>query len=541
MELYLSPKEFVNTFYKDVSQFLSKKFHKIGKKNKHVFRQTVMNVFLQTKKSFKVFEDLAHITGIEEEVLILLLESSIEAAHKIYIDNIKRLSKVNEKLRHTMRISEKESRDVRYKLTKKEEVVKSKERIVVSLENKLRQIKKEKDGVSNKLAETKKLIEKGKWSQNKKKDQQIAESSKNRGNKSKSRSRKKKERSSITEILILTDDQEQGDKDRARDIFFYDIPKYWNEKNIVKELSKIGKVYRIHIKKQFKYISVKAKITLFEQFSKSFNGGAFGMGINKHFIRWYDGELTVKERNERDRFQLIRDMTPAEIEECKMDEYTFLKKIKSEELVAAMKVLKIGKVWKLLVYLASETNMEQFFTRALEREIEWSFRQFKRPFREKNERNGNKENGTSKNSHKEVQGTSSGTEEVNKVLTSPPTLNYGNNYVLETPPQRIFLELTGIAQYQKDNRKQSQSMTIQLTKEEAEVIITEQDVVNTVDRFRKGLLKISQEKEAQQTPSGPISLRKDNVPPGEVVTIINEHRKEEKLIKSYEKLSWPLD
>jgi hypothetical protein len=34
--------------------------------------------------------------------------------------------------------------------------------MVVSLENKLRQIKKEKDGVSNKLAETKKLIEKGK-------------------------------------------------------------------------------------------------------------------------------------------------------------------------------------------------------------------------------------------------------------------------------------------------------------------------------------------------------------------------------------------
>jgi hypothetical protein len=59
-------------------------------------------------------------------------------------------------------MNEKESRDVRQKLIKKEEMVKSKERIVVSLENKLCQIKKEKDGISNKLAETKKQIEKGK-------------------------------------------------------------------------------------------------------------------------------------------------------------------------------------------------------------------------------------------------------------------------------------------------------------------------------------------------------------------------------------------
>jgi hypothetical protein len=112
MEPYLSPREFVNTFYKDISQFLSKNFHRIGTKNKHVFRQNVLNVFPQTKKSLKVFGDLARTTGVEEEVLMLLLESSIEAAHKIYIDNIKRLNKTNEKLQHTMRMNEKESRDV---------------------------------------------------------------------------------------------------------------------------------------------------------------------------------------------------------------------------------------------------------------------------------------------------------------------------------------------------------------------------------------------------------------------------------------------
>jgi hypothetical protein len=58
-------------------------------------------------------------------------------------------------------MNEKELHDARYKLTKKEEVLKSKERIVISLENKLRQIKKEKDGVINKLAETKKMVKNG--------------------------------------------------------------------------------------------------------------------------------------------------------------------------------------------------------------------------------------------------------------------------------------------------------------------------------------------------------------------------------------------
>jgi hypothetical protein len=92
------PKEFVNTFYEDISQLTSRKFYKIGTKQKHVFRQNVLSVFNQTKKSLKVFEDLAHITGVEEEVLILLLESSIKTAHKIYIDNIKHLDQTNEKL-----------------------------------------------------------------------------------------------------------------------------------------------------------------------------------------------------------------------------------------------------------------------------------------------------------------------------------------------------------------------------------------------------------------------------------------------------------
>jgi hypothetical protein len=88
-------------------------------------------------------------------------------------------------------------------------MLKEKEQIVAGLKNKLRQIKKEKNDVTKKLVETKNTNKEGK---------------------SKSWSRNKKEKSTVTEIPLLVDDQEIADKEKSREIFFYDIPKYWNEK-----------------------------------------------------------------------------------------------------------------------------------------------------------------------------------------------------------------------------------------------------------------------------------------------------------------------
>jgi hypothetical protein len=259
------------------------------------------------------------------------------------------------------------------------------------------------------------------------------------------------------------------------------------------------------------------------------------MGINKHFIRWYNGESTIKNRKERDKYQLIRDLMPEEMEECKENEYNFLKRIKSENTIAAIKVLKIGKVWKILIYLTNEATMEKVFTNALEKGIAWNFRQFKKPFKEKEERNKSIENNVSDNQKTDEKEKRQDTEQVNKVQTPPLDVESNINYIFEMPPQRIFPELGGIAQYQKNK-----SVTFQLSKKEAEEI-TEQKVVDMVEKYRKGLLKIHEEKEAQRLSSGPSTLKKDNVPSSEVVMIINEQRKKEKEIKSYKKLSWPLD
>jgi hypothetical protein len=107
------------------------------------------------------------------------------------------------------------------------------------------------------------------------------------------------------------------------------------------------------------------------------------------------------------------------------------------------------------------------------------------------------------------------------------------NIILEMPLQRIFSELSGIAQYQKESHVSIQ-MSYQRLKDNISKA-TEQEVVEVIDKYRKRLLD-----EKVRTSSGSSSLRKDNVLPSEVVKIIDKQRKKEKEVKFYQKLPQPL-
>lgn len=112
---------------------------------------------------------------------------------------------------------------------------------------------------------------------------------------------------------------------KCTQFIFYDILACWKEKDVITELSKIGKVYHIQIKKQCKYSSVRASILLDKQFMDSFAKISFGVNIGTRFLRWYDGKSTIKEHTERDKWQLTRDLTKEKMDECKMNEYKFWK------------------------------------------------------------------------------------------------------------------------------------------------------------------------------------------------------------------------
>uniref|UniRef100_U9UKT5 Uncharacterized protein n=1 Tax=Rhizophagus irregularis (strain DAOM 181602 / DAOM 197198 / MUCL 43194) TaxID=747089 RepID=U9UKT5_RHIID len=103
---------------------------------------------------------------------MLLLESSVEIAHKIYVDNMKRLGKDNEKLRGWLSEANTQSRESN--------------RIIIKQYAEIKQVK---NGLRDKLEKSRNQTILG-------------------------RSRKKKEKSAITEIPILVDDQELVDEER---------------------------------------------------------------------------------------------------------------------------------------------------------------------------------------------------------------------------------------------------------------------------------------------------------------------------------------
>jgi hypothetical protein len=86
--------------------------------------------------------------------------------------------------------------------------------------------------------------------------------------------------------------------------------------------------------------------------------------------------------------------------------------------------------------------------------------------------------------------------------TPSPKERENVNVILETPPQRIFPELTGIAQYQREKRTFNQE-GYQGSKNDVSKA-TEQEVVEVVEKYRKGLLE-----EEVRMSSGSSSLKKD--------------------------------
>ncbi|EXX56974.1 hypothetical protein GLOIN_2v1487344 [Rhizophagus irregularis DAOM 181602=DAOM 197198] len=175
------------------------------------------------------------------------------------------------------------------------------------------------------------------------------------------RSGKIKKWKAIIEIPVLpeipSDDPNFND---ARDIFFYDIPKYWSEEEIRTNLMKIGKVVRIQTRGQFKYKTVKVKLVLNKNFEKTFKEGHFGICISKHFIRWYDAKIDLKGRQERDRWQAVRDLTNKEMDEIKTGSiYDFTKQLQQTSRSTFIKIIKITKNWKVIGYFKNQKEMEE--------------------------------------------------------------------------------------------------------------------------------------------------------------------------------------
>lgn len=112
-------------------------------------------------------------------------------------------------------------------------------------------------------------------------------------------------------------------------------------------------------------------------------------------------------------------------------------------------------------------------------------------------------------------------------MTITPLEKIHNEDWLDTPPQRIFPELQGISKYQE--RRKSNKAKSPPKKESSQPRISEEEVVNVINKSRKGIEDKDElgRKEKKE-------LRKDNVTTEEVVNINKERRKEQKLLVPYQ-------
>ena len=126
----------------------------------------------------------------------------------------------------------------------------------------------------------------------------------------------------------------------------------------------------------------------------------FGVYVQSWRLRWYDGKSTIKDRNERDRWQLIRNMDANEKNSYAQSEQSrkqWTKNIEDKYRFSFTKVIKFGKDWKLLAYFKSEKELLFFLENNIKSMTsqDWSFRTFKELFRVESSKT--KEKGTGPN------------------------------------------------------------------------------------------------------------------------------------------------
>ncbi|PKK62054.1 hypothetical protein RhiirC2_790941, partial [Rhizophagus irregularis] len=151
----------------------------------------------------------------------------------VYIDKIKRLSWENLKLREELQRKD-------HVMDRKVNEEKQQAQIILQKNEQIRKISQEVEKTRSELKKVKAGVNK-----------EFDQPKKSKKGRSTSNRRKREE---ILEIPVLpkniSNDQQAKE---AHDIFFYDIPKYWNEEDVRTNLMKIGTVYRLQIRGQYKY------------------------------------------------------------------------------------------------------------------------------------------------------------------------------------------------------------------------------------------------------------------------------------------------
>ncbi|CAB5379198.1 unnamed protein product [Rhizophagus irregularis] len=290
MESYQGQEEFEEQLLREVKTFVTKNFKKAQLRQKEELDDTFDKIFFRTLKTHRLLVEISDITGIKGENVEIIARSILRFAYRIQNNDVQNIGKQNSRLRSWLRQAQHKN------LTH--------------------------DTMLN--AEI---------------DSELKHQSKTSTNKEKSKKKKnvKKIKNRLVQEIVLPTkaDQVPGQEaqgTRSRDMLFYDIPVQYNETEACNAIKQLGTVHRITIKKHYKYQSVKAEISLLEEYEDSFVKGMWKEKIligsnekNKKVIdiRWFHGDKTVKDIKEKCKWKAYKVIQTNYYQDIARNNFTF--------------------------------------------------------------------------------------------------------------------------------------------------------------------------------------------------------------------------
>ncbi|GBC11356.2 hypothetical protein GLOIN_2v1875556 [Rhizophagus irregularis DAOM 181602=DAOM 197198] len=266
MESYRGQEEFEEHLLKEVKSFVGKNFTKANSRHKDELEDIFDKIFFRTLKTHRLLVEISNITGIKGETIEIIARSILRFAYREHDNDVKRIGNQNIRLRSWLRQAQQKPSTHDTHLDKE---------IECELKTPIKNVSKQRKTPKNKKRE-KKLV---------------------------------KEIVLPTKVDQLSIQKNSGAQSTtSRDILFYDIPSRYSEEEVVNAIKQLGEVHRIRIKKHYKYQSVRADISLLEDYENSFLKGAWKEKVligsnekNKKIIdiRWFKGDRTVKDIKEK--------------------------------------------------------------------------------------------------------------------------------------------------------------------------------------------------------------------------------------------------
>ncbi|GBB87064.1 hypothetical protein RclHR1_13520006 [Rhizophagus clarus] len=99
----------------------------------------------------------------------------------------------------------------------------------------------------------------------------------------------------------------------VRDILIYDIPAKWSNFDILQHLLSWGRIISIQVKRQKKYKTVRCKFEMNELFMEYDTNKSWMAPLNALPVRWFLASWSLKERKERERYQVVIEHPPEDM------------------------------------------------------------------------------------------------------------------------------------------------------------------------------------------------------------------------------------